>query len=179
MQVLKHLLTLTGPCSLTDISEQVHSITQWRSCGLEYMKAVNNCTIYCRSWVHCINKCSSRGTVPSAAHQWALWSANPPYLIFYDNQVAIVLASTEKFQSYTKHINLHYYFIYWYIKNSTFELLYCLTDDNIADAFTKALPHLHLQKLHTHMGLICTQGGVLSSKSSKRVKREQAKRSER
>jgi hypothetical protein len=89
--------------------------------------------------------------------------ATLPTPIFCDNQAAIALASTRKFQLRTKHIDLWYHFIRSYIKNGTFKLFYCPTEDNVADAFTKALPRPRLQKLCTHMGLACTRGGVLKS----------------
>lgn len=82
-------------------------------------------------------------------------------LILCDNQAAIVLASNSKFQSCTKHINLQYHFIHLHIKDGTFKLLYCPTDNNIADTFTKVLPLPRLQELHTMMSLACAQGGVL------------------
>jgi hypothetical protein len=56
--------------------------------------------------------------------------------IYCDNQVAIVLASTGKFQSCIKHIDLWYHFICSHVKNRMFKLLYCPTDNNITDTFT-------------------------------------------
>ena len=50
-----------------------------------------------------------------------------------------------------------------HVKNGTFNLHYCLTDDNIADTFTKPMPRPHLQKLRTMMGLGHARGGVLES----------------
>jgi len=88
-----------------------------------------------------------------------------PTPIYCNNQAAIALASNNKFQSQTKHINLRYHFICTHIKNSTFTLTYCPTDDNVADAFTKALPRPRLQKLHGLMSLDSTQGGVSKSGS--------------
>jgi hypothetical protein len=92
--------------------------------------------------------------------------ASLPTPIFCDNQAAIALASTGKFQLCTKHIDLQYHFIHSYVKNGMFKLFYCPTEDNVTDAFTKVLPCPCLQKLCTHMGLACTQGGVLKSERS-------------
>jgi hypothetical protein len=91
-----------------------------------------------------------------------------PTPIFCDNQAAIVLVSTGKFQSHTKHIDLRYHFVHAHVKNGVFKLLYCLTDNNMANAFTKALARPHLQKLRTHMSLACARGGVLDSEESER-----------
>jgi hypothetical protein len=45
--------------------------------------------------------------------------------------------------------------------NLWFKLFYCPSEDNIADAFTKALPRPRLQKLRMMMSVACAQGGVL------------------
>jgi hypothetical protein len=89
-----------------------------------------------------------------------------PIHILCDNQAAIALASNGKFQSRTKHIDLRYHFVRSHVKDGTFKLLYCPTDDNLADAFTKALARPRLQKLRTRMGLTCARGGVLESESA-------------
>jgi hypothetical protein len=81
--------------------------------------------------------------------------------VFCDNQAAIALASNGKFQSRTKHIDLRYHFVRSHVKNGTFKLFYCPSEDNIADAFTKALPRPRLQKLRTMMSVACARGGVL------------------
>jgi hypothetical protein len=86
-----------------------------------------------------------------------------PIPVFCNNQAAIALASNGKFQSRTKHIDLRYHFIRSHVKNGTFKLYYCPTDDNVADAFTKALPRPRLQKLRLLMSLACARGGVLNS----------------
>jgi len=84
-----------------------------------------------------------------------------PIPVFCDNQAAIALASNGKFQSRTKHIDLRYHFVRSHVKNGTFKLFYCPSEDNIADAFTKALPRPRLQKLRTMMSVACARGGVL------------------
>jgi hypothetical protein len=89
-----------------------------------------------------------------------------PIPIQCNNQAAIVLASMGKFHSRTKHIDLWYHFVCGHVKDSTFKLVYCPTDDNIADAFTKALPHPRLQRLRRMMALDSARGGVLGSDES-------------
>jgi len=89
-----------------------------------------------------------------------------PIPVFCDNQAAIALASSRKFQSRTKHIDLRYHFVQCHVKNSTFKLYYCPTDDNVADTFMKALARPRLQKLRLLMGLACAQGGVLNSETT-------------
>ena len=84
-----------------------------------------------------------------------------PTPVYCDNQAAIALASNNKFHSRTKHIDLRYHFVRDHVKNGTFGLHYCPTDDNVADAFTKALPRPRLQKLCALMSLGSARGGVL------------------
>jgi hypothetical protein len=86
---------------------------------------------------------------------------NLPTPLYCDNQAAIALATNNKFQSQTKHIDLHYHFIRAHVRNGIFDLQYTPTDENIADAFTKALPRPRLQKLREKMSLGCARGGVL------------------
>jgi hypothetical protein len=73
--------------------------------------------------------------------------------VYSDNQAAIALASNNKFHARTKHIDLRYHFVRSYIKDGLFELRYCPTDDNIADALTKPLARPRLQKLRTMIGI--------------------------
>jgi hypothetical protein len=97
-----------------------------------------------------------------------------PTPIYCDNQAAIALASNGKFQSRTKHIDLRYHFVRSHVKNGTFTLSYCPSDDNIADAFTKALPRPRLQKLRMLMALEdCARGGVLGSEESGQEDRQE------
>jgi hypothetical protein len=82
--------------------------------------------------------------------------------IYCDNQGAISLASNNKFHGRTKHIDLRYHYIRELVKNGTLHLEYCPTEENLADAFTKALPRPRLDKLRAKMFLACVRGGVLS-----------------
>lgn len=89
-----------------------------------------------------------------------------PTPICCDNQAAIALASKPKSQARTKHIDIRFHFVRRHVKDGTFTLLYCPTDDNVADAFTKALPRPRLQKLRASMTLAYARGGVLEFESS-------------
>ncbi len=84
-----------------------------------------------------------------------------PIPIYCDNQGAIALASNNKFHARTKHIDIRYHFIRALIRDNTLDLKYIPTDDNLADAFTKALPRPRLEKLRADMSVDCTRGGVL------------------
>ena len=87
----------------------------------------------------------------------------PPIPIYCDNQGAIALASNNKFHARTKHIDLRYHFIRSLVKDGTIDIQYCPTEENIADAFTKALPRPRLQKLRAGLSLDTARGGVLES----------------
>ena len=86
---------------------------------------------------------------------------NEPTPVNCDNQAAIALATNNKFQSRTKHIDLRYHFVRAHVRNGVFDLRYCPTDENLADAFTKALPRPRFQSLRQKMSLDTARGGVL------------------
>jgi hypothetical protein len=93
-----------------------------------------------------------------------LYQTTPiPTPLYCDNQAAIALATNNKFHSRTKHIDLRYHFVRFHVQHGTFTLVYCPTDDNVADALTKALPRPRLERLRGMMKVDCTRGGVLES----------------
>jgi len=63
-----------------------------------------------------------------------------PTTLFSDNQSAIALTRDHQYHACTKHIDIQYHFICWAIKNGSIHLIYCPTDDMVADCLTKALP---------------------------------------
>ena len=60
--------------------------------------------------------------------------------ISVDNQAAIAISNNPVFHGKTKHFNIKLYFIREVQKNGDVKLLYCRTEDQMADLFTKALP---------------------------------------
>ena len=60
--------------------------------------------------------------------------------LFSDNQATIALTKDHQYHAHTKHINMRYHFIRWVIERGSLRLVYCPTDDMVADALTKALP---------------------------------------
>jgi len=60
--------------------------------------------------------------------------------LFSDNQATIDLTCDHQYHACTKHINVRYYWICWVIEQGSLHLVYCPTEDMVADALTKALP---------------------------------------
>jgi hypothetical protein len=57
-----------------------------------------------------------------------------------DNKSAIALAQDHQYHARTKHIDVRFHLIRWVITDSKLRLIYCPTDDMIADSLKKALP---------------------------------------
>jgi hypothetical protein len=63
-----------------------------------------------------------------------------PTTLFSDNQAAIALTCNHQYHPRMKHIDVRYHWICWVIEKGSIHLVYCPTDDMVADALTKALP---------------------------------------
>lgn len=70
-----------------------------------------------------------------------------------DNQSAIALARDHQYHARTKHIDIRFHFIRWVIEDKKIQLIYCPTDDMIADALTKALPSPKVKHFASALGL--------------------------
>jgi hypothetical protein len=87
----------------------------------------------------------------------------PPIPVYCDNQGAIALATNNKFHARTKHIDIQYHYVRSLVQSGLLDLQYCLTEDNIADIFTKVLLRLRLTKLRAGLRLDTAHRGVLDS----------------
>ena len=65
------------------------------------------------------------------------WGFRDATTLFSDNQVAIVLTLDYQYHARMKHIDVCYHWIRWVIKQGSLHLVYCPTDDMVADAPTK------------------------------------------
>jgi hypothetical protein len=65
-----------------------------------------------------------------------------PTTIHCDNQSAITLTKDGNYHAQTKHIDIHYHFIHYSVSNNSIHLIYCPTDNMIADTLMKALPSI-------------------------------------
>ena len=60
--------------------------------------------------------------------------------MFCNNQSAIALAQDHQYHACTKHIDGCYHFIWWVVEQGEVWLVYCPTEDMVADMLTKVLP---------------------------------------
>jgi hypothetical protein len=83
-----------------------------------------------------------------------------PLVLYCDNQAAITLATTDNYHARTKHIDIRFHFIRHSVESGVFQLIYCPTDDMVADILTKALPGWKVKGHTAALGLRSACGGV-------------------
>jgi hypothetical protein len=76
-----------------------------------------------------------------------------PTTLFSDNQSAIALTQDHQYHAHTKHIDIRFHFIRWIVENGSLHLVYCPTDDMVADTLTKALPLAKVKHFASQLGL--------------------------
>ena len=76
-----------------------------------------------------------------------------PTTLFSDNKSAIALSCDHQYHTHTKHINIQYHFIQWVIEDGSIQLVFCLTEDMIANTLTKPLPSTKAKHFATELGL--------------------------
>ena len=76
-----------------------------------------------------------------------------PIMLFSDNQSAIALAKDHQYHARTKHIDIHFHFIRWVIDNGKLHLIFCPTNNMVADSLTKALPSPKVKHFAAELGL--------------------------
>jgi hypothetical protein len=86
----------------------------------------------------------------SQASTQALWlqqffselclTSNDPTTIASDNLAALTLTTESQYHARSKHIDIRHHFVCDAINNGKIRMVYVPTQDNLADAFTKALP---------------------------------------
>ena len=74
--------------------------------------------------------------------------------LFSDNQAAIALTKDHQYHARTKHIDVRYHFICWVIEWGSLHLMYCPTDDMVADVLTKVLPSAKVKHFAAGLGLL-------------------------
>lgn len=84
-------------------------------------------------------------------------------IIFCDNNSAIKLSKNPVLHGRSKHIDVKYYFLRDLSQDGTIELVYCRTEDQVADIQTKPLKVATFVKLRSLLGM-CSGAMVLGSK---------------
>jgi hypothetical protein len=76
-----------------------------------------------------------------------------PTTIFADNQSCIALAKNPTFHARTKHIDIQHHYVRERLEDGNIELVYCNTNDMVADILTKALSKDKVTSFSQSMGL--------------------------
>ncbi|RXW11322.1 hypothetical protein EST38_g14534, partial [Candolleomyces aberdarensis] len=76
-----------------------------------------------------------------------------PTVLYCDNQGAIKLSTNPVFHARTKHIDIHFHFVRQTITSRDLQLVYCPTDNMVADIMTKQLARVKFTKFRKMMGV--------------------------
>ena len=77
----------------------------------------------------------------------------PATTLFSDNKSTIELTKDHQYHARTKHIDIHFHFIQYIVEQGSIRLIYCPTDEQLADALTKALPSMKAKHFASQFGL--------------------------
>ena len=84
---------------------------------------------------------------------------NEPTKIFEDNQSCISIANNASSIGRTKHLDVKFHFVRELITMGEILLVYCVSNENVADIFTKPLDRKSFEKFRSKLGLrFRTQG---------------------
>ena len=73
--------------------------------------------------------------------------------LFEDNQGSIALAKNPKDHSRAKHIDIKYHFVRQAVEEKSIQLVYCPTENMLADILTKGLPKPRFEQLRLFLGV--------------------------
>ena len=100
----------------------------------------------------------------SSAAQEAIWLrklltdlGHPPdreTILEEDNQSTIAMTRNPQFHGRAKHIDLKVHFIRERVESKELKLVYCPTDQMVADILTKGIPRQTLETLRPQTGLV-------------------------
>ena len=76
-----------------------------------------------------------------------------PITLHCDNQSAIALTKDNAHHSRTKHIDIRYHFIRYSVQDGKINIIYCPTNENVADTLTKPLPSIKAKHFAAALGL--------------------------
>jgi hypothetical protein len=75
--------------------------------------------------------------------------------LFIDSQSAIKLSKNPVFHSKTKHVDTKYHHIRSLIAKDVIKPIYCPSEDQISDIFTKPLGRIKFTKFRDELGICC------------------------
>ena len=78
----------------------------------------------------------------------------PTMTLFSDKQSAIALTKEHQYHAWTKHIDVRFHFLCWIVEEGWLCLIYCPTNNMIADALIKALPSTKVKHFAAELGLV-------------------------
>ena len=78
---------------------------------------------------------------------------NKPTLLNIDNQSAIDFTKNQGSHSKSKHIDIQHHFVRECLGNNSIVIEHCASEDNLADVFTKALPHPAHERFTSRIGI--------------------------
>ena len=73
--------------------------------------------------------------------------------IYEDNQGSIALAKNPEFHKRTKHIDIRYHFVREKVEDGQVNLVYCPTQDMLADMMTKPIVSVQFDFLRSKLGI--------------------------
>jgi hypothetical protein len=76
-----------------------------------------------------------------------------PITLLCDNQSAIALTKDNAHHTRTKHIDIRYHFIRYTVQDGRIKIVYCPTNENVVDTFTKLLPSIKAKHFAVALGL--------------------------
>ena len=76
-----------------------------------------------------------------------------PIAIFCDNNSSIKLSKNPVLHGRSKHIDVKFHFLRDLTKEGVIDLIYCRSEDQVADIFTKSLKLAAFQKLRNLLGV--------------------------
>lgn len=81
------------------------------------------------------------------------YGSSSPMMIHEDNQSAICMTKNHLFHGRTKHISIKYHFIRELVADNIIKVVYCPTEEMMADVLTKGLSQIKFEKLRQMIGV--------------------------
>ena len=91
------------------------------------------------------------GSDPSSPNSSISHLNRPPFFLIINQRLRS--RKINQYHPRTKHIDIRFHFIRWIIENGSLRLIYCPTEDMLADTLTKALPSPKVKHFAVELGL--------------------------